>query len=110
MVPFPGLHCGEDRARIRSYEPSRVVVAARMGCAGVLILGDTHFPGWLVSVDGKPAQLLAAYGVARGVVVPAGEHEIAFEYRPRSVQLGAAMTLAGLLLVLAVTIKGRSAK
>ena len=109
-IPFPGPNCGEDRARIRNYEPSRVVVAARMGCAGVLILGDTHFPGWLVSVDGKPAQLLAAYGVVRGVVVPAGEHEIAFEYRPRSVRLGAAMTLAGLLLVLAVTINGRSAK
>ena len=109
-IPFPGPNCGEDRARIRNYEPSRVVVAARLGCRGVLVLGDTHFPGWLVSVDGKPAQLLAAYGVVRGVVVPAGEHEIAFEYRPRSVQLGAAMTLAGLLLVLAVTINGRSAK
>ncbi len=105
--PPAGQNCGEDRARIRNYEPSRVVVAARMGCAGVLILGDTHFPGWQVSVDGKPAELLAAYGVVRGVAVPAGEHEISFQYRPRSVQLGAAMTLGGLLLVLAVTYGNR---
>ncbi len=65
-VPFPTPGCGADRARIRNYEPSRVVVSVRMGCVGVLILGDTNFPGWQASVDGKPAEILAAYGVVRG--------------------------------------------
>ena len=108
-IPFPGPNCGEDRVRLRNDEPSRVLISARMGCAGVLVLGDTNFPGWQVTVDGKPAELLAAYGVARGVVVPAGEHEVTFAYRPRSVQWGAAMSLAGLLLVAAVTYGSRRA-
>ena len=67
------------------------------------------FAGAVEKVDGKPAELLAAYGVARGVVVPAGEHEVTFAYRPRSVQWGAAMSLAGLLLVAAVTYGSRRA-
>ena len=102
-VDFPAPGCGADRARIRNYEPSRVVVGVRMGCTGLLILGDTNFPGWQAWVDGRPVEILAAYGVVRGVVVPAGEHEVVFRYRPRSVQLGAAMSLGGLLLVLAFT-------
>ncbi len=102
-IPFPKPECGEDRVRILNYEPSRVVVTARMGCPGVLILGDTHYPGWQVTVDGQPSELLVPWGVVRGVVVPAGEHQVEFRYRPRSVQLGAAMTLFGLLLVGGVT-------
>lgn len=102
-LPFPDPSCGPDRARIRNYEPSRVVVGVRMGCAGVLILGDTNFPGWEAKLDGQPAEILAAYGVVRGVVVPAGEHQVEFRYRPRSVLFGAAMSAAGLMLVLAVT-------
>jgi hypothetical protein len=106
-IPFPGPTCGEDRVRLRNYEPSRVMVSARMGCAGVLILGDTLYPGWRVSVDGQPAEMLAAYGVVRGVVVPAGDHEVEFQYRSRSVLWGAGLTLAGLLLLGAVTWGGR---
>ncbi|MBY0506154.1 MAG: YfhO family protein [Bryobacteraceae bacterium] len=102
-VPFPGPNCAEDRVRIRQEVPSHLVIAAQMGCAGVLILGDTHYPGWQVTVDGKAADLIVAYGVARAVVVPAGEHTVEFAYRPVSLRLGAAMSLLGLLLVAAVT-------
>ncbi len=109
VIPFPGANCGEDRVRIRQDEPSRVVVAARMGCQGLLVLGDTNYPGWRVAVDGQPAELLAAYGVVRAVVVQAGEHTVTFEYQPRSVQLGAVMSVLGLLLVAGVTYGERRA-
>ena len=33
----------------------------------------------------------------RGVVVPAGEHEVKFRYRPWSVYVGALLTAAGVL-------------
>jgi len=107
-VPFPGPNCDEDRVRMRNEEPSRITLAARMGCTGVVVLGDTYYPGWRVTVDSKPAELLVAYGVARAVVVPAGEHEVVFHYQPRSVQWGAALSLAGVLLLCAVTYGGRA--
>ncbi len=107
-VPFPGPNCGEDRVRVRNDEPSRITVAARMGCTGVVVLGDTYYPGWQVTVDGKPAELLVAYGVARAVVVPAGEHEVTFRYQSRSLKWGAAMSLAGVLLLFAVTYGARA--
>ena len=34
-----------------------------------------------------------------GAVVPAGSHEIVFRYRPRSVGLGAAISVVGLVAV-----------
>lgn len=106
-LPFSGPNCAEDRVRLQNYEPTRVVVTAKMGCAGVLVLGDTYFPGWHVTLDDRPAELLAAYGVVRAVAVPAGEHRVTFDYRPRSVQLGAALSLAGVLLLGAVTYASR---
>ena len=40
----------------------------------------------------------------RGLFLPAGEHEVAFHYRPRSVRLGLALSLLGLGLALAATV------
>ncbi|MCY3777175.1 MAG: YfhO family protein, partial [Candidatus Aminicenantes bacterium] len=70
---------------------------ARMPCAAYLVFGDAHFPGWKATIDGKPATLYRAYGALRAVFVPAGEHEVEFVYRPRSVILGA--SLSGLCLL-----------
>jgi hypothetical protein len=38
-------------------------------------------------------------GLFRGVFISAGEHEIAFRFRPRSFGVGAAVSVAGLGLV-----------
>jgi hypothetical protein len=43
----------------------------------------------------------------RGVVVDGGQHRIRMQYRPRSVMLGAAMTVCGLLLAAALTLLAR---
>jgi len=89
-------------AKLLAYAPNRVRIKAYMPCPGLVILADTHFPGWEASIDGKPgARIWEAYGALRGVVVGSGHHEIDFRYRPRSVYFGAALTAAGLLSALA---------
>jgi uncharacterized membrane protein YfhO len=61
------------------------VRAARVGAALRMhqhrTLDDAWAPGWSVTVDGRPARALQADVVMRGVVVPAGEHEIVWRYR-----------------------------
>jgi uncharacterized membrane protein YfhO len=63
----------------------------------MVVLSDTWYPGWEAWVDGKPARIYEVYGALRGVVVEKGDHRIEMRFRPRSVYLGLAMTLAGLL-------------
>ena len=56
-----------------------------------------RLPGWVATVDGKPAPIHEAYTFLRGVVVEAGRHRVDMRYRPKSVYWGGALTALGLL-------------
>ncbi|MGQ9633065.1 MAG: hypothetical protein ACUVXB_02360 [Bryobacteraceae bacterium] len=90
--------CAEsDKVALTERSSGRVIIRAQMGCRGMVILGDSYFPGWKAVVDGKQAGLWEAYAAVRGVVVEKGAHTIEMRYRPASVYWGLAMTLSGLL-------------
>ncbi len=74
-----------------------VTIEAELSAPGLVVLGDSFYPGWRATVDGEPAPILATNHIFRGVVVPAGRHEIRFDYAPASVYWGAAISFAGWL-------------
>ena len=59
-----------------------------------LLLLDSYDAGWRVEVDGQRAPLLRADGVFRAVRVSAGRHLVRFVFRPRSLILGGALSVA----------------
>ncbi len=61
------------------WTPNRITVQAEG--PGLLVLSEVAYPGWQVRVDGLPAPLLTPAGVLRGVLLPAGRHEVVFVYR-----------------------------
>ncbi len=63
------------------------------GGGGHLVLSEITYPGWQVTVDQKPAELVSIEGLLRGVEVPDGNHEVVFRFRPLTVYLGAAISL-----------------
>lgn len=67
----------------------------------LLLLADTHVPGWRVFVDSRPARLLRANGVFRAVVVPPGARRVVFVYRPAAFRLGLYVSLLTAALLLA---------
>ena len=97
-----------ETASLIERQPGRVVLEADLKCRGMLIEADTFFPGWLATIDGKPARLYEAYGFLRGVVVEAGRHRIEMRYRPKSVYWGASLTALGLIAACALTAIGKS--
>jgi uncharacterized membrane protein YfhO len=58
-------------------------------------------------VAGRPARVFPVNGWMRGVVVPAGECEVAFSFRSPTLLAGAWISAVGVLLLLALAIPGR---
>jgi hypothetical protein len=94
-------------ARITTYEDERVVVTARARRPGILVLGDTYFPGWKATVDGREAPIERVDYVFRGVKLGAGAHTVEFRYEPLSWRAGWITSLLSLLALAAAVIVGR---
>jgi uncharacterized membrane protein YfhO len=69
---------------------------------GVLVVGDTWFPGWEARVDGAPASILRANHAFRALALAEGAHTVELAYRPVSFRLGIALSLVGLLATVTV--------
>lgn len=81
-----------------------LTVHAATPCAGMVVIGQTFYPGWRASIDGRPVKLYQADGFLDGVAIPAGQHVITLTWRSWTVLTGAAVTaLSALLLILAYT-------
>jgi hypothetical protein len=94
---FPSGRTGE--VRITKYESNRIDLVTRSDAPSILVLSENHYPGWRAYVDGRFVDTLRVDYNLRGAVLPAGEHTVEFVYRPKSVFLGAAMSLFALVLL-----------
>jgi len=101
LQPTPGA---EGRAEIVAYAPERVEIHVSGQQPGLLVLSDSNYPGWRVTVDGQPAQILTANYLFRGLAVPAGEHDVVFAFQPNSWRRGLRISGFGILLLLLLLI------
>jgi hypothetical protein len=75
--------------------------------AALVRIALPYGPGWSADVDGHPADLVAVDEALTGVFVPAGEHAITLQFRPKWFRRGAIFSglgLAGLVLCLALSV------
>ncbi len=86
-----------DDVTLLEDEGGRVGVRADLSCPAMVVVSDTFYPGWQAWIDSKPTPIYEVNGAMRGVEVPAGRHVVTMRYRPRSVYVGAALTLCGVL-------------
>ena len=82
--------------KLLNYDPSELRYASNSKAKQLAVFSEIYYPaGWNCYIDGKkPVQTLRVNYLLRGVVVPAGKHEITWKFEPLSVQTG--NTLAGL--------------
>jgi hypothetical protein len=96
---------GYTRADLLLSTPNRLVVGATG--PGLLVLSEYHHPGWHATVDGSPAEIVAADGVLRGVYLGEGEHQVDMVYRPQAVIWGLGITALSLLIICVSWLLGR---
>ncbi len=89
-------------------DPNRVTIEAALDIPGYLVLADTWYPGWRVTVDGEPAELLRANHAFRAVRLTTGKHTVEMVYRPISVLVGGITSLVtGALSILRMFVSRR---
>ncbi|MGH7897039.1 MAG: YfhO family protein, partial [Candidatus Binatia bacterium] len=96
-------------ATITEYAPNRVEIHALTPVDGLLVLTDSHFPGWRATVDGVEQPVEKVDGAFRGVRLQAGEHRVRFEFRPVTVLRGAAISLAAMMIAALLVLLGIAA-
>lgn len=106
---LPQLEPARAGAVIQSanYLDEDITLTVRTAGSSLLVLADTFYPGWSVTVDGQPAEIFRANLMNRAVVVPSGTHVVQFQYAPSSLAKGvviSALTAVLLLLLLAASV------
>ena len=77
----------------------------------LLVVTDSHYPGWQAFVNGKAEPVIRTNYIQRGVLVPAGKTRVQMAFRPRSLYMGGTLSaLAVFALLGAVTFPDRFRK
>lgn len=75
---------------IRSFTDTQdsVTMTVASSGQGLLVLGDTWYPGWTVTVDGVKRPIFQTNYLFRGVFLDPGLHQVVFTFKPTYLALG----------------------
>jgi hypothetical protein len=102
-APYPALAApapdAVESAAIVRDDPERVDVAVTVAAPALLVLGDAWGDGWEATVDGRAVPVLRADHAFRAVAVTPDARGVVFRYAPPTLRVGAACSLAAVLVV-----------
>jgi len=99
---------GSTPGTLVSYEPDAIAVTVDAPRAGLVVLDELAFPGWLVEVDGVPRAPVRANYLMRAVYVEAGHHAIRWRFEPPHARTLIAGYLVALAIMLAAAVLPRT--
>jgi hypothetical protein len=102
-IPMPTIRPLKATAKILRYENELVTIAASVDSEAILVLADSHYPGWKAFVDGKEESIRRANLFFRAVPLHAGNHTVEFRYEPRSFAVGLKISVVTLIVLALVT-------
>jgi len=95
----PVLSKAPSSIDITGYRNNSVELKVRTETDGVLVAGESWYPGWKAYVDGREERVLKADLIFRAVPIKAGEHVVRFVYEPLSFVIGLWISSASVLIL-----------
>lgn len=89
------------QVELQAWSPNEFRLQVSAARPAVLVVTETYWPDWRVTIDGQARPLVRADGIFRAVAVPSGVHQVRMYIVPTRLYLGGAISLAGLLLAAA---------
>ncbi len=89
-------------ATVEDISSTHVRVNVEKTKPGILVLADTYYPGWSVSVDGVLKDIIPVNIAFRGVELSEGDHQIDFEYHCKGFWVGLTISIISLIIYLII--------
>ena len=82
------------------YAPNRLNYRYRSAKGGIAVFSEIFFPwGWTATIDGKETPIGRVNYVLRALRLPAGEHNIQFEFDPQSVRVTERISVGSIIVI-----------
>ena len=90
---------------LTSYAPNKLVYHYSSATPQAAIFSEVYYPGWKATLNGQELDIFRANWILRGVLLPAGDGDITFTFKPESFVKGEKYSLiASILLVLLLVV------
>ena len=78
-----------DKIGLKTYEPNELVYTSNSVNENLAVFSEIYYPaGWKSFIDGNETPHFRVNYVLRGLIIPAGDHEIKFRFEPASYTIG----------------------
>lgn len=86
---------GGGQIRVQEHTPKKITYQSTANSDAFAVFSEIYYPkGWEATIDGEKVDILRCNYVLRALQIPAGEHEIVFEFKPRAYLLGSKVNMA----------------
>jgi hypothetical protein len=90
-----------DNIRLLTYQPNELVYKSSAKSEKLALFSDIYYSaGWKCYVDGKESKYFRANYVLRAMIVPGGDHEIRFTFKPSSYYTANTVSLASSVILI----------
>lgn len=87
---------GDSQVSVTQYSAEDMTFAVRSSRDRLLVVSEVFYPpGWTATIDGEETDIHQVNHLLRGIVVPAGDHEIRLAFRPASYRNSTLITSTG---------------
>jgi uncharacterized membrane protein YfhO len=90
---------------MKSYSANRLEYSFQSETQALALFSEMYYPkGWRAFVNGEPVEIIRANYLLRGLVLPAGEGDVVFEFHPKSYFVGNVVSYASSALLLLLSV------
>jgi hypothetical protein len=88
-----------ETVKVEYPSPQIAVLEVSLESAGLVVLADVYYPGWELTINGKPAPIHRVNRLMRGAAVSAGHYRLVYTFAPRSFLVGRVVSILGLAVL-----------
>ncbi|MBR8537450.1 YfhO family protein [Carboxylicivirga sediminis] len=93
------------RIQLTHYAPDYLIFESNAPQDQLAVFSDIYYDkGWKAYIDGKEAEMIRTNYILRGLMIPAGEHDIEFRFKPQSFAVGQTVAIISSIIILLLII------